>query len=279
MTAASVTFIGTATTLLRFGDLTVLTDPNFLRAGQRAYLGRGLWSKRRTDPALTIGELPDLDAVVLSHLHGDHFDRVARRGLPRDTPIITTRHAAKKLRRHFPTVGLPLWESEELRRGDRLIRITAVPGRHGPDGFAHLLPPVMGTIVDLEERGHRRLRLYITGDTLLHAALAEIPVRCPDIDVMLVHLGGTRLLGVTLTMDAQQGNDLIELIEPRTTIPIHYDDYPVFRSPLSDFLAVAADRRRLARIQPIFRGQTNWLPLRPEPEPASGLPEEAHLRQ
>jgi ribonuclease BN (tRNA processing enzyme) len=69
----SLTFVGTATTLLRLGGFTVLTDPNFLHRGQRAYLGKGLWSRRLTDPAVTVGELPSLDAVVLSHLHGDHF--------------------------------------------------------------------------------------------------------------------------------------------------------------------------------------------------------------
>jgi L-ascorbate metabolism protein UlaG (beta-lactamase superfamily) len=37
-----ITFIGTATTIVRLGSFTVLTDPNFLHRGQRAYLGRGL---------------------------------------------------------------------------------------------------------------------------------------------------------------------------------------------------------------------------------------------
>lgn len=99
MTAArtdcSLTFIGTATTLLRFGRFTILTDPNFLHRGQHAYLGYGLASRRRTDPAMTIDELPPLDAVVLSHMHSDHWDRVARRGLRRDLPIVTTPKAAR----------------------------------------------------------------------------------------------------------------------------------------------------------------------------------------
>src|SRR5215208_5701630 len=94
-----ITFIGTATTIVRLGSFTVLTDPNFLHRGQRAYLGRGLWSRRRTEPAMPIEALPALDLVVLSHLHGDHFDRVARAGLDRGVPIATTPHAARRLGR------------------------------------------------------------------------------------------------------------------------------------------------------------------------------------
>ncbi len=48
---ATLTFGGTATALLRFGRFTVLTDPNFLHRGQWAYLGKGLASRRRTQPA------------------------------------------------------------------------------------------------------------------------------------------------------------------------------------------------------------------------------------
>jgi L-ascorbate metabolism protein UlaG (beta-lactamase superfamily) len=53
-----LTFVGTATTVLRLGGFTLLTDPNFLHRGQRAYLGYGLTSKRLTEPALQPDELP-----------------------------------------------------------------------------------------------------------------------------------------------------------------------------------------------------------------------------
>jgi hypothetical protein len=83
-----ITFIGTATMIVRLGSFTVLTDPNFLHRGQRAYLGRGLWSRRLTEPAMQPADLPTLNAVVLSHLHGDHFDRIARRQLDRTVPLM-----------------------------------------------------------------------------------------------------------------------------------------------------------------------------------------------
>jgi L-ascorbate metabolism protein UlaG (beta-lactamase superfamily) len=57
---------------VRYGPLTLLTDPGFLHRGQYAHLGYGLVSQRLTDPALSVEGLPELDAVVLSHLHGDH---------------------------------------------------------------------------------------------------------------------------------------------------------------------------------------------------------------
>ncbi len=41
----AVTFIGTATVLLRCAGFTILTDPNFLHRGQYAKLGGGLRSR------------------------------------------------------------------------------------------------------------------------------------------------------------------------------------------------------------------------------------------
>src|SRR5689334_12444913 len=147
--AYSVTFVGNATVLLRLGAFTLLTDPNFLHAGQRAYLGYGMWSKRRADPALMIEQLPPLDGVILSHLHGDHFDRIARRGLARDLPFVTTPSAQRKLRRwrFTETVGLPTWQDVVWRRGGETVRITAVPARHGPAVVHRALPETMGTVI------------------------------------------------------------------------------------------------------------------------------------
>lgn len=87
-------------------------------------------------------------------------------------------------------------------------------------------------------------RIYISGDTLMVDELKEIPKRYAgqNIDLMLVHLGGTTIpspallpLALMVTMDGKQGVELMQVIRPEVTIPIHYDDYEVFASPLEDF--------------------------------------------
>ena len=263
----TLTFLGTATTLIEYGGFTLLTDPNFLHRGQKAYLGKGLWSTRRTDPAMQVHELPRLDAVVLSHLHADHFDHVARDGLPKRTPIISTPSAVRKLREwgFVNAVALETWQSHELRSvaGD-VLRITAAPGRHAPGPLAALLPAVNGSVLEYTPVTEQPLRVYVTGDTLLVDDLREVPARYPDLDLGLWHLGGTRIpgilgLGVMVTMDGKMGADLLEIVHPRTTVPIHYDDYGVFTSPLSDFLA-EVERRGQTGVRPLARGETLLLP-------------------
>jgi L-ascorbate metabolism protein UlaG (beta-lactamase superfamily) len=263
----SLTFIGNATVLLRYGGFTLLTDPNFLHRGQRAYLGYGLLSRRRTDPALELDALPELDAVVLSHLHGDHWDRVARRGLPRQLPIVTTPHAARRLQglhRFHRTVGLRPWEHHDLVKDGATLRITSLPGRHAPALVRHLLPPVMGSLLEFTPTGggpDRRFRLYITGDTLFFEGVREIARRCPDLDAALLHLGGTRLPGgIMVTMDGRQGTDLLEIVRPPRAVPIHYNDYGVFSSPLRDFLDEARRRGVDGGIVTVEHGQTVTLP-------------------
>jgi L-ascorbate metabolism protein UlaG (beta-lactamase superfamily) len=258
MRAASIHFVGTATTLLRLGGFTLLTDPNFLHRGERVYLGYGMHSTRRTEPALQPPDLPPLDAVILSHLHEDHFDRVAERQLHRALPILTTPEAARSLHRKGfeESLALRTWQDAVLRRGRERLRVTAMPGRHGPPLVHRVMPQVMGSMIDLEVGGIRQLRMYISGDTLVFRDLEEIPRRFPDVDLALLHLGGTRIGGILLTMDGKQGVEAMRIVRPRMAIPIHYDDYEVFRSPLSDF----QDRVRASGLEPqvhyLLRGET-----------------------
>jgi L-ascorbate metabolism protein UlaG (beta-lactamase superfamily) len=246
---ASLEFVGNATTLLRLGSTTLLTDPNFLHRGQRAYLGKGLFSKRLTEPSLQPADLPHLDGVLLSHLHGDHFDRIARDRLDRRLPVLTTPAASRKLTSwgFAGAQAMSTWDTAVL--GD--VTITAVPGRHAPGPLQRVFPPVMGTVLEADG-----LRVYITGDTLYYPWLREVSERCGPIDAMVVHLGGTRALGVLVTMDGEQGADLVELVEPALTVPVHHDDYTVFTSPLSDFLEACRRRDLPTRVQPVARGET-----------------------
>lgn len=262
----SVTFVGNATMLISAGDITVLTDPNFLHRGQHAYLGHGLVSKRLRDPAFSVEDLPPVDAIVLSHLHGDHWDRVAQRGLDHRVPVITTADAAKRLRRRgfHEASGMVTWGEHTFTKGATTLSVTAMPGRHAPGWTRRLLPPVMGSMLEFGTvEQPRQRRLYVSGDTLLIEELEEIPRRFPAIEAGVLHLGGTRLpagarlpFGLTVTLDGASGAAVVDRLGLPTVIPVHFDDYGVFASPLSDFVD-AMDRRGLGeRILEIPRGGT-----------------------
>lgn len=274
--AGSVLFVGTATTLVRFLGFTVLTDPNFLHKGEHVRLGYGLRSTRRTEPALQPHELPPLHAVVLSHLHEDHWDRVSEASLDRRLPVLTTPAAARALRgKGFEeAVALRTWQDATLRRGPATLRVTSMPARHGPALLHRVLPEAMGSLLDYEWRGEVVFRIYVSGDTLVHRDLAEIPRRFPGVDLALLHLGGTRVAGVLLTMDGRQGIEAFRIVKPRRAIPIHYDDYGVFRSPLSDFQARVRAEGLEDRVHYLGRGDTfTFRPGLPRLAPAEPAPQ------
>ncbi|HBF51060.1 MAG TPA: MBL fold metallo-hydrolase [Massilia sp.] len=235
----NVQFIGTATVLIRYRGLTIMTDPNFLHKGEHVHLGYGLTSQRRTNPAIDFDKLPPIDLVILSHLHDDHFDKLVQEKLPRNTPIVTNKEASEALKRLGFTqrFALSVWDRLEVTKGDARVRITSAPGRHGAAGVAVLLPKVMGSVLDFGANADTPdYRMYISGDTLVYDDIQTIPQRFPGIDLALLHLGGTRILGVfKVTMDGKDGVQMLQVIRPKKAIPIHYDDYDVFKSPLADF--------------------------------------------
>ena len=159
--------------------------------------------------------------------------------------------------------GLGTWESTEVSKGDVTLRITAMPGQHAPGMLSAALPEVMGTLLEFRQGGARAgtdgdaapsLRLYITGDTIMYDGLAEIAERHPEIDIALLHLGGTRVMGLTVSMDAEQGVELLRTVQPRTAIPIHYADYEAFKSPLSDFVTLVNEAGLAERVSYVLPG-------------------------
>ena len=234
----SIFFVGTATVVLRYAGFTILTDPNFLHAGDHVHLGFGMTATRRTDPALELESLPPVDFVILSHMHEDHFDREVERKLDRGLPIVTTPHAADELasKGFRAAKALKTWETLTVTKGGARVRVTAMPGTHAPGVLSKMLPFVMGSLIEFENASGRvAFRMYITGDTLIFDQLKEIPVRFPDIDLALLHLGGTMFFNLMMvTMDPKQGVEVIKIVKPKTAIPIHYDDYTAFESALGD---------------------------------------------
>ncbi|KAL3478528.1 beta-lactamase superfamily domain-containing protein, partial [Aspergillus californicus] len=244
-----------------------MTDPNFLHAGDHVHLGPGVSATRRTNPAVDLHEVPRVDLVLLSHYHGDHFDQHVEASLRRTLPIVTTSHAKSVLTSKGTDSFTSIYDLEPFQqmmvniKGDSLtassLRVTGMPGRHIPlakpieklNELVGAIPPTNGWMLEL---GHGEnaadftvgYRIYISGDTLMFDDLKEIPRRYGEenIDLMLIHLGGTTVPSPSLapftlmvTMDGKQGVEMMQLVKPDVTIPIHYDDYDVFGSSLEEF--------------------------------------------
>ncbi|MFC6905102.1 MBL fold metallo-hydrolase [Halalkalicoccus tibetensis] len=254
----SIFFVGNATVIVRYAGFTILTDPSFLHEGDHAHVGYGLRTERQTDPAIDIDELPPIDFVLLSHMHGDHFGRVAEEGLDTDLPIVTTPHAAAELseKGFRETYPLETWETLTVRKGDVRLDVTSTPARHGSRLVSKAMPPVMGSMLEFHVGETTALRLYVTGDTVMYDSLAEIAERYPDIDIALLHLGGAKVLGLQVTMDERQGTEAIELFDPTTAIPIHYDDYGVLRSSLEELQEAIREAGLDDRVEYVDRGDT-----------------------
>ena len=138
--------------------------------------------------------------------------------------------------------GYPLdtWESLMVQKGDATLTITAMPAKHATEEAVNeLLMPVNGHLLDFSGNDDHLYRLYITGDTMLVASLEDIPRRYPDIDLGLIHTGGTTFLVTVVTMTGEQGVKAVEITKPRIAIPIHYNDFSVFLSGLDDFKKAA----------------------------------------
>lgn len=261
----SVTLVGESTLLIRSHGLTVLADPGFLRRGERARLGWGFAVPRRADPAIDFDELPQVDVVLVSRLREDRFDRIARRRLPRDVPIVAPREArAELVSMGFSAVhALPAWGSLRVTRGDASLTLTATPTRAGPPLLSALVPASMGTLLDFGGAGHGApgpgYRIWISGDTSIDdALLAELGPRLVDVDLALLHVGGPTLAGLGGSMDGASGVEAARRLGARAAIPLRLADFGgAGSSPATVASTRAAADARGPRVRLLERGDVH----------------------
>jgi L-ascorbate metabolism protein UlaG (beta-lactamase superfamily) len=116
----------------------------------------------------------------------------------------------------------------------------------------------MGSMLELIGMdGDVRSRVYISGDTMLFDGLDEIARRHPDIGTAVVHIGGTMLPGgFVVTMTGAEGVQLLRQLQPRVAVPVHYDDYGVFKSGLDDFRSAVDGAALPVDVRYVDRGDT-----------------------
>jgi L-ascorbate metabolism protein UlaG (beta-lactamase superfamily) len=202
-----ITFLGHATVLIELDGLRILTDP---------VLRQQLGPLYRRTPRPHLGPLSDLDLVLISHLHLDHYDPASLRLVAKDTPIVGPPGSARSLRfRGFPDVH-ELFPGQRLRLG--AVDIMATEAKHR--GTRHPLArrtPSNGYVLS----GSRDI--YFAGDTGLFEGMADI---WDGLDVALLPIAG---LGPRLPefkhLSPRHAVRALELLRPRIVIPIHWGTY------------------------------------------------------
>ncbi|WP_238011064.1 MBL fold metallo-hydrolase [Dactylosporangium sp. AC04546] len=199
-----VTWWGHATCAIRDRGTTVLTDP--VLRNRLAHLYR----RRGARPVL--GAAPD--AVMISHLHGDHCDLPSLRTLPVTTTLIVPKGAGAFVSGRTGG-GRPV---VELAPGDSTtvgsLTVQAVPANH--DGGRTPKSRIRAIAVGYVVRGSRTA--WFGGDTGLFDEMRDIG----PVDLALVPVWGW---GWTLGpghLDPTGAAEAMRRVGPARAVPIHW---------------------------------------------------------
>ena len=149
-----------------------------------------------------------LDAVIVTHLHRDHFDETGARLVPRDVPVFCQPEDEERLRSH----GLDARPVDTELSWDGL-RIARTGGRHGSDeATVAALGPVSGFVLD---------GLYIAGDTVWCAEVEEAIERHRPRVAVVNGSGAHFRHGGPLVMTAEQIREVVERVP--TVVVVHLE--------------------------------------------------------
>lgn len=212
-------WLGHASLLLRTGQRYLLIDPVFSdRASPLVFAG----PKRKTPVPLHIQDLPQLDAILISHNHYDHLDSKTMRQLRHRFPDVQV-CVPLGLKRWFTRRGfrhvieLDWWQNSQLHD----ITFHCVPSQHWSmrtfwDRNRSLW---CGWVVEFDG-----IRFWFSGDTGYTPDLLKIADRLGTIDVAALPIGAyaPRWFMGNHHMDPQQAVALWQQLGRPKAVPIHW---------------------------------------------------------
>jgi L-ascorbate metabolism protein UlaG (beta-lactamase superfamily) len=222
-----LTWLGHSTVVLELDGTRVVTDPLLTRRVAH------LWRATVPDVETTV------DVVLLSHLHWDHFHLPSLRQLARGTTVVVPTGSERLVSRagFASIVG--------VRRGDTVrvgnIELAVTHAEHAASRRARTRAEAIGYVL----RGSRNV--YFAGDTDLFDDMRNLR---EQLDVALLPVAGWGRTAGAGHLDVTKAVDALELLEPRSAVPIHWGTYAPFgldrlsgpSTAAEDFRAEAARR-------------------------------------
>lgn len=205
-----------ATHLITYKGLKFLLDPMFSEQGTLAPVPNAP-NQHLNNPLcpmpFNFERLLDIDAIIITHTHRDHFDDLAISSLPKNLPLFCQTSDASFIR----DKGFEQVVSIKKEFTWKEIELIRTEGKHGHDQLAEAMGPVSGFIL----RSKDEPALYIIGDSVWYSEIHYNFKRFSP-DAAIVFAGEARFLeGRPITM----GIDDIEKIRkasPHTKLIISH---------------------------------------------------------
>jgi L-ascorbate metabolism protein UlaG (beta-lactamase superfamily) len=254
-------WIGHATVLINFFGIKILTDPVlFPRIGIRLP-GFTIGPKRLIAPALRFHDLPQIDLIVLSHAHFDHFDLRTLHRFDEVTRVITAPNTADLLSatRLRDIMELRWGETKVLNiagqmKGD--IAINAFQVRHW--GARKQRDNYRGYNGYVIERNGRRI--LFSGDTAMTNTFAELSQHGP-VDLAIMSIGAYNPW-IQSHCTPEQAIEMATAAGARFIMPVHHQTFRLsfepFREPIERFQAALSNTPQRIALREI--GETFVLP-------------------
>jgi L-ascorbate metabolism protein UlaG (beta-lactamase superfamily) len=213
--------LGHSTVLLEIDGVRVLTDPVW---GERASPVTFAGPRRFQPVPAAIGQLPRLDAVLVSHDHYDHLDYPTILELARlDVPFVTSLGVGA----HLEGWGVPperiveldWWESFELARG---TTVTAAPSQHfsGRKVGSRNLTLWSSLVVS-----GARHSVFFSGDTGLTPEYADIRTRLGPFDLVMLEIGAYHPAWGDIHLGPEHALEALALLGGGAFLPVHWGTF------------------------------------------------------
>lgn len=244
-TAETVGFqlIRSATIKLSLGGTTFLVDPMFARKDSFPGFAGTVNSHLRNPTVelpLAVEEIVQADAVIVTHLHPDHWDEAAKQALPKDIPLFAQNAVdAASIRKDGFTDVRVLGEAGEFRG----IELVPVTGQHGSETHMAMLGSFLGETVGVVLRHAGGKTVYIAGDTVWTAEVdAAIAAWQPD--VIVLNTGYARIEGFegAIIMGKEDLGRAHAAAPGATIIGIHMEAFNHMTQSRRELLAYVAEQ-------------------------------------
>ena len=179
-----VTWFGHSIVLIEMGGVRLLTDPVWAeRVSPYTWIG----PKRWYPPSIALKDLPEIDAVLISHDHYDHLDMPTIRQLRGRVdrfvvPLGVGAHLEYWGLSNSEIVELDWWESVDIGG----VTVTATPARHASGRIVVDNDKTLWMGFALRDAKHS---VYFSGDTGLFPELKDIGRRLGPFDVTMIEVG------------------------------------------------------------------------------------------